>query len=191
MKRYLSLFMVAFALFATCSFALVTPASAADELTVSGEWIINEVPAVPSTTLNQEVAVTIDGETYDLIMFSTDGSLRAVRYEDSVNKLLYVNVSSWSAESYRTWDFGTEAQSVSSSFYDWLTANGAPVPVEPVDPPYYAVYDLIANAFYGENELTGSQELVITTLATAACVFMFALPFLIVFFLIKAMCAGL
>lgn len=63
----------------------------------------------------------------------------------------------------------------------------------PVDPAslnaspgiYHSIENLITQAFYGDGEITGWQELVATTLATAALVFMFALPFLVVFFVIR------
>lgn len=46
---------------------------------------------------------------------------------------------------------------------------------------YLALYELIQNAFYGAaSTLTGWQEMVLTVLATIGCLFVFAVPFIIV-----------
>ena len=68
-----------------------------------------------------------------------------------------------------------------------------PYELDPPDSPsvpssggmYGSIYGLIVNSFYGDSEITGAQELVATTLATTAIVFMFAIPFLIVWKIIK------
>lgn len=45
---------------------------------------------------------------------------------------------------------------------------------------YLALYELIKNAFYGATTLTGWQEMVLTVLSTIGCLFVFAVPFIIV-----------
>lgn len=45
---------------------------------------------------------------------------------------------------------------------------------------YLALYELIQNAFYGAAILTGWQEMVLTVLATIGCLFVFAVPFIVV-----------
>lgn len=50
---------------------------------------------------------------------------------------------------------------------------------------YQDVFDLIQQYIYGGVELTSNMELVAITLATTACVFVFALPFLVVWKVIK------
>lgn len=46
---------------------------------------------------------------------------------------------------------------------------------------YLALYELIRNAFYGVTALTGWQEMVLTVLATIGCLFVFAVPFIVVY----------
>ena len=53
---------------------------------------------------------------------------------------------------------------------------------------YSALYTLVQNAFYGSSVLTGWQEMVLTIIATAGCVFAFAVRFLIVWKVIKLIC---
>lgn len=51
---------------------------------------------------------------------------------------------------------------------------------------YSSLYIMLSDAFYGEGaELTGWQELTLTLLCTAALVFAFAFPFLVVWFVIR------
>ena len=45
---------------------------------------------------------------------------------------------------------------------------------------YLALYELIQNTFYGAAALTGWQEMVLTVLATIGCLFVFAVPFIVV-----------
>lgn len=45
---------------------------------------------------------------------------------------------------------------------------------------YLALYDLIQSVFYGTAALTGWQEMVLTVLATIGCLFVFAVPFIVV-----------
>lgn len=50
---------------------------------------------------------------------------------------------------------------------------------------YQNIYDLIIQYIYGGGVLTADMELVTVTLATMACVFVFALPFLVVWKVIR------
>ena len=50
---------------------------------------------------------------------------------------------------------------------------------------YTALYTLVQNAFYGSAVLTGWQEMVLTIIATMGCLFVFVVPFIIVWELIK------
>ena len=50
---------------------------------------------------------------------------------------------------------------------------------------YQDCFDLIQQYIYGGVELTSDMSLVATTLSTTACVFVFALPFLVVWKVIK------
>ena len=50
---------------------------------------------------------------------------------------------------------------------------------------YTALYTLVQNAFYGSAVLTGWQEMVLTIIATIGCLFVFVVPFIIVWELIK------
>lgn len=50
---------------------------------------------------------------------------------------------------------------------------------------YQDCFDLIVQYIYGGVELTSNMELVAITLATTACVFVFALPFLVVWKVIR------
>lgn len=56
---------------------------------------------------------------------------------------------------------------------------------------YQTIYSLLMNAFYAISDptlLTGWQDMTITLLATIAVVFVFALPFLVVWKIIQFIC---
>lgn len=53
---------------------------------------------------------------------------------------------------------------------------------------YKAIYDLIMSAFYQGVTVTGWIELCCTVLATAAIVFCFSVPFIVVIKVIKVIC---
>lgn len=53
---------------------------------------------------------------------------------------------------------------------------------------YMALYTLVQSAFYGSSSLTGWQEMVLTIIATAGCLFVFSVPFMIVWKVIKIIC---
>ena len=53
---------------------------------------------------------------------------------------------------------------------------------------YQSIYDLIMSAFFQGATVTGWIELVCTVLATAAIVFCFSVPFIIVIKVIKLIC---
>lgn len=55
---------------------------------------------------------------------------------------------------------------------------------------YQMCFDLIHTYIYGGVELTSDMSLVATILSTAACVFCFALPFLIVTWFVKGISGG-
>lgn len=51
---------------------------------------------------------------------------------------------------------------------------------------YFQLYDIMANAFYGSGiELTNYQDMVLTVLATAGLLAVVAIPFVLVFMLIR------
>lgn len=51
---------------------------------------------------------------------------------------------------------------------------------------YQECFDLIHQFIYGGVDLTSDMNLVCTLVATAACLFCFALPFVVVYIFIKA-----
>lgn len=53
---------------------------------------------------------------------------------------------------------------------------------------YTALYTLVQNAFYGSSALTGWQEMVLTIIATTGCLFVFVVPFMIVWKVVKVIC---
>ena len=50
---------------------------------------------------------------------------------------------------------------------------------------YQNIYDLIVQYIYGGVQLTADMELVTVFLSTSACVFVFSLPFLLVWKILK------
>ena len=50
---------------------------------------------------------------------------------------------------------------------------------------YQNIYDLIVQYIYGGVQLTADMELVTVSLATCACIFVFSLPFLLVWKVLK------
>ena len=53
---------------------------------------------------------------------------------------------------------------------------------------YQIIYDLFVNAFYAGLTMTGEMTLTATLVATAGCLFCFAVPFIVVFKVIKFIC---
>ena len=95
---------------------------AADSLT--GVWVFNETVATIGNdeynvnfTSNGLSCMSIRG--YNGTTFSYNkGTIPSPSY-----KSVYSSSSGWTAEAYRTVDFGTTGQSVSDTFYEWLTSN--------------------------------------------------------------------
>lgn len=55
---------------------------------------------------------------------------------------------------------------------------------------YGSVYQLLQDAFYGDTEISGHQDLVLTSLSTFAIIFVFMLPFLLVFLVLMLFARG-
>lgn len=55
---------------------------------------------------------------------------------------------------------------------------------------YQSIFDLIHTYIYGGATLTADMNLVATLLSTCACVFCFALPFMVVWKVIKLIMGG-
>lgn len=53
---------------------------------------------------------------------------------------------------------------------------------------YTQIYDLFMSTVYGAVTVTPDMELVATLVATTACLFCFALPFMLVWKVIKLVC---
>ena len=53
---------------------------------------------------------------------------------------------------------------------------------------YQSIYDLILKAFFSGATVSGWIELVVTVLSTAAIVFAFSVPFIVVIKVIKLIC---
>ena len=56
---------------------------------------------------------------------------------------------------------------------------------------YQSLYDLIAQYVYGGVELTTHMDLVCVLVATLGCLFLVAMPFVIVYLVIKLITGGL
>lgn len=56
---------------------------------------------------------------------------------------------------------------------------------------YHNIYNLIVKYIYGGVQLTEYMELTTVLLSTAACLIVFAIPFIIVLLVIKLVCGGL
>lgn len=55
---------------------------------------------------------------------------------------------------------------------------------------YQSCFDLIHTHIYGAVELTSDMNLVCTLISTTACIFLFALPFLIVVWFVSSIASG-
>ena len=92
--------------------------------TVIGRWVLNDYHDEDSEDIDYQVpTTTVDftsaGVEFTSISHDGDG----IFYDDA-----YVwYQGSWENQAYRTVDFGTEPQEVSSEFYKWLTANATPL----------------------------------------------------------------
>lgn len=55
---------------------------------------------------------------------------------------------------------------------------------------YQTIYDLIMSALFQGVTITGWIELVVTTIATACTIFVFVIPFIVVWKVIRLICGG-
>lgn len=53
---------------------------------------------------------------------------------------------------------------------------------------YYDIFTILQNAIYGAATLTGWQELFLTTVSSACVLFAVAVPFMVVWKIIKLIC---
>ncbi len=92
-----------------------------------GVWIFNEF--IPDTESYEdtvyEVSFISNGEQYKGIILGL-GDVDQIAYTpvpDTIYSTTVKKYSTWYNEAYRTVDFGTTGQEVSTEFYTWLTAN--------------------------------------------------------------------
>lgn len=65
----------------------------------------------------------------------------------------------------------------------WIESNSAVS-----DSLYYQAYEMFRGFIYGDGDISSDQSLTLTIISTLAVLFVVALPFLIVFFVIKFVC---
>ena len=116
-------------------------ANAVEQKQISGVRKFKDVLTIPDDYLNQKIAFTCsviyEGELLDVQFCQID----IAEYNDNDHRMTYgVNMGSYVTEYYACWlesgtwedifgegiktiDFGTEPQTVSAEFYNWLTAN--------------------------------------------------------------------
>lgn len=91
--------------------------------TVKGIWVFNDVLATFNTTIYQDVQYTFPTSNYTWTALERliDG-LKIIRTGGSA--YAYADVrKSWDIQGAKTINFGTTEQTVSDTFYNWLTAN--------------------------------------------------------------------
>lgn len=55
---------------------------------------------------------------------------------------------------------------------------------------YQTIYDLVVQVLYNTTTITGWQEMFVTIISSCAVLFAFAVPFVIVWKVIKMLCRG-
>ena len=102
------------------------------EHTVSGVWKFKDVLSVPSDTITQDINFVVTGvngsRIYITVTDSSDNIHPIFQYVNSeLNLRVYGETQYWRTDDFgegiKTIDFGTEPQTVSAEFYEWLTAN--------------------------------------------------------------------
>ncbi len=103
--------------------------SAEGSYTVSGLWLIDTEPELPSATINQSVTFTTN---YDDTVFNTMDIYSSSIYmgNDSLGTMAYSN-STWNDDGYRYVNFGDTPQAVSKEYYGWLLLSGSKVSYKP------------------------------------------------------------
>lgn len=101
--------------------------------TISGVWLINDIPNNGTFPANEQVNFTSNGETFAYFSRSVTqyGTIYTLRYYyTSTSYVATARVADdgvtspyWVDEDYRTIDFGSLGQEVSNEFYEWLTLN--------------------------------------------------------------------
>lgn len=121
---------------------------------VNGKWLISEDPFYSFPSGTDEITETVNfdagGASYvkikvfdgtaNVITFYPNGDvsgIEAYHYRDGAEY-----ADGWRVDGYRTLDFGTSPQEVSSAFGQWLSANATRIHDEPDDPetPPKAIY---------------------------------------------------
>lgn len=123
-KRILSLMLL---LILILSLFLPLTVSAEGSYTVSGLWLIDTEPELPTTTINQSVTFTTN---FDDTVFNTMDIYSSSIYmgNDSLGIMAYSG-STWNDDGYRYVNFGDTPQSVSSEYYSWISKAGKKVTI--------------------------------------------------------------
>ena len=87
--------------------------------TIKGKWFFNETVLV-NVGLTQNVNFTSNGNSFTKMSIDSDN------YILQYNSTYAYEMGDWFPDAYRTVDFGTTEQTVSDTFYTWLTANATP-----------------------------------------------------------------
>ena len=117
--------------------------------TVTGVWVFNDT--LVQSTFNcvwQDITYTCNGVTYLAMVDDGDSNSNYIGYSyktesncQSGADIVWAYTGTWTAESYKTIDFGTEGQAVGSNFYNWLTANATQVESEEETTPTTVTYN--------------------------------------------------
>ena len=109
------------------TFFLPFTVSAEESYTVSGLWLIDTEPELPTTTINQSVTFTTN---FDDTVFNTMDIYSSSIYmgNDSLGTMAYSG-STWNDDGYRYVNFGDTAQSVSAEYYSWISKAGKKITI--------------------------------------------------------------
>lgn len=92
--------------------------------TIKGKWLFDEYIAYTSyITFVENVTFTSNGKTFNSINSTYYESSGKYYIDYDETEVFDGKVESWTNEAYRTVDFGETEQTISDTFYNWLTAN--------------------------------------------------------------------
>lgn len=97
-------------------------ASAENTTTISGYYVFKETISKPSAYTQENIDVYINGIQYNSIAVALQPTI-SVKKTEGQQTYLYTASTGWYDDSYREMYFGSSLVTVSTTFYNWVTAN--------------------------------------------------------------------
>lgn len=172
---------------------LVVPSSAVSAL-LKGTYVFSDFPMNTTTDFDFHVPFgtvlfTSAGEEFSGIYYSNkSGDFPVLEYYGvSGDSLAVFDSGEWKSSEFQTLEFVMDYTPDDITVYEnFLTLfNYSGEPVLPAEGIYYEIFEILQKTFFGNVVLTPEQNLTLTFISTVGSLFVVAIPFIVVFLLLK------